>query len=116
MPNRRTALALSMSALVVIALSGTAQAGGDHIRGNNQRWHPATVTISEGTRVTWRAVDVTHTVTAYGGNWSKNVTISAGEHTRKTFHNAGTFKFRCTIHSTLSGGNCTGMCGRVEVT
>ena len=117
MSHRRAVLALVMSALLVVALSGPAQAGGvARIRGNNRRWHPSSVSVTQGTRVVWRAVDVTHTVTAYGGNWSKDVTLSAGERTSKTFRHAGTFKFRCTIHSTLIGGDCSGMCGRVVVT
>ena len=29
--------------------------------------------------------------------------------------NAGTFLFRCTLHSYVSGGVCHGMCGRVVV-
>ena len=54
-------------------------------------------------------------VTAYKGNRNKNVTLSQGQTTSFTFNNAGVYKFRCTIHSTLSNGVCSGMCGKVVV-
>ena len=101
---------------LVLALAGPAQAGTVRVRGNNQRWHPHSVTISAGTRVIWRAVDTTHTVTAYRGNWSKDTTISAGSTTSFTFNNAGTYKYRCTIHSSIVNHRCEGMCGKVVVT
>ena len=31
------------------------------------------------------------------------------------FNSSGTFRFYCTIHGNVSGGNCTGMCGKVLV-
>ena len=108
-------LAVVGALALVLALASPAQAA-VRIRGNNQRWHPHRVDITTGTRVVWRAVDTTHTVTSYSSNWSKNTTINAGERTSFTFNNTGTFKFRCTIHSTLSNGVCSGMCGKVVVT
>ena len=56
-----------------------------------------------------------HTVTAYGGNWSYNKTLQPGERVIKRFRRRGTFKFRCTFHSSLNNGVCTGMCGKVRV-
>jgi plastocyanin len=67
--------------------------------------------------VVWRnPTNKTHTVTAYGRGWSKNVTLSPGERTRHTFRGTGTFKYRCTVegHSDLSDGKCVGMCGKVR--
>ena len=79
------------------------------------RWKPKITNVANGTKVVWKAVVGTHTVTAYSKNWSKNVTISAGQTTSFTFKSAGTYKFRCTIHSTLVNGVCSGMCGKVVV-
>ena len=110
------ALAVVAAFALVLALASPSQAAPVRIRGNNQRWHPHRVDITTGTRVVWRAVDTTHTVTSYSRNWSKNTTIDAGQRTSFTFNNTGTFKFRCTIHSTLSNGVCSGMCGKVVVT
>jgi plastocyanin len=110
-------LALVLTTMVVITMSGTAQAAvAATIRGSGTSWNPTRVTINAGQTVRWKAVSGTHTVTAYGGNWSKNTVISAGETTRKTFKRTGVFKFLCTIHGDVSGGVCTGMCGRVRVT
>jgi plastocyanin len=117
--RNRTRFAVAVFAAAALALgpSGTAQAVvAVTIRGSGTSWNPARATINAGETVRWKAVGSTHTVTAYGGNWSKNTRISAGETTRRTFNSTGTYRFRCTIHSTLSSGNCSGMCGRVVVT
>jgi len=79
------------------------------------RWRPKVVDVATGTKVNWKAVTGTHTVTATSKNWSKNTTISAGQTTSFTFSKTGTFRYRCTIHSSLSSGKCTGMCGKVVV-
>ena|SRR6266446_6341873 len=80
------------------------------------KWSPNKVNVSKGAKVVWRnPTNTNHTVTAYGKGWSKNVTIGPGSSTSFTFKNTGTFKFHCTIHSTLSNGVCSGMCGKVVV-
>jgi plastocyanin len=76
---------------------------------------PRRVEIVPGTRVVWKSVSGNHTVTSYGGGWSKNTMIAQGTQTGFTFQSAGTFKYRCTFHSTLSAGVCSGQCGRVQV-
>jgi plastocyanin len=79
------------------------------------KWKPHKVSVAKGTKVVWKAVSGTHTVTAYAGNWSKNTTIAQGTKTSFVFKKAGVYKFRCTIHSTLVNGVCSGMCGKVVV-
>jgi plastocyanin len=79
------------------------------------RWKPKITDVAKGTKVVWKAVSGSHTVTAYSKNWSKNTSISQGQSTSFTFNSAGTYKFRCTIHSTLSNGVCSGMCGKIVV-
>jgi plastocyanin len=76
---------------------------------------PASLTVHRGTKVVWKAVCMKHTVTAYGGNWSKNVTILRGQTTSRTFKTRGVFKYRCKLHSSLVNGVCSGMCGKVTV-
>ena len=93
------------SAVVVKGVSGAA---GFH-------WSPKITNISHGTKVTWKAISGNHTVTAYKGHWSKNTRVNQGQSTSFTFSNAGVYKFRCTFHSTLSNGVCSGMCGKVVV-
>jgi plastocyanin len=117
-PRSRIARTVTIGAVfvLVLAVAGPAQAATVRIRGRAQRWPPHSVTISTGTRVVWKAVDTTHTVTAYRGDWSKNTTLAAGDTTHFTFRNAGTYKFRCTIHSSIVNGHCEGMCGKIVVT
>ena len=79
------------------------------------RWRPKIMDIASGTKVVWKAVDGSHTVTAYKGAWSKNTTINQGQSTSFTFNNSGVYKFRCLFHSTLTNGVCSGMCGKVVV-
>jgi plastocyanin len=81
----------------------------------NFKWMPKITTVAKGTKVTWKAVSGSHTVTATSKNWSKKTTISQGQTTAFTFKTAGTYRFRCTFHSTVSNGTCSGMCGKVVV-
>ena len=119
MRARRNRYAVASFALAALVLG---PAGAAHavvaatVRGSGSDWRPARVTINAGETVRWRAVGNTHTVTAYGGGWSKDTRITAGESTRKTFNETGVFRYYCTIHADVSGGTCSGMCGRVTVT
>jgi plastocyanin len=79
------------------------------------RWKPHAVSVAKGTKVVWKAVEGTHTVTAWKGPWSKDTTISQGTSTSFTFKQTGVYKFRCRFHSSLVNGVCGGMCGRVTV-
>jgi plastocyanin len=79
------------------------------------KWKPRITTVATGTRVTWKSVVGFHNVTSMGSNWSKKTTISAGQTTSFTFNASGTYRFRCTFHSTVSNGKCSGMCGKVVV-
>lgn len=79
------------------------------------RWKPKAVSVAVGTKVVWKAVTGSHTVTAYKGKWKKNTTLAQGSTTSFTFNTAGVYKFRCTFHSTLVNGVCSGMCGKVVV-
>ena len=85
------------------------------VRGDGSRWRPASVSIARGGAVKWRAVFRSHVVKAYGGNWSYRRSIAQGESVRRVFNSSGRFRYYCTIHGSVSGGNCTGMCGKVLV-
>jgi plastocyanin len=86
------------------------------VKGIVTHWSPTTVRISTGDTIKWKAVSGTHTITAYGGNWHFNHDLAQGQVEDRHFTQAGTFKFRCMIHSTLTNGVCSGMCGKVVVT
>jgi plastocyanin len=101
------AVAPPAQALVVVKASGTSFATG--------QFKPKSLSIAKGTTVKWRALEGSHTVTAYSRNWSKDSNLSVGNPTRFTFNRTGTFKYRCSFHSTLSNGVCSGMCAKVVV-
>ncbi len=66
---------------------------------------PAALTVSKGTTVTWTNKDsAAHTVTTTepgegfnSGNMANGATMSY------TFNNPGTFKYRCSLHSNMTG-------------
>jgi plastocyanin len=85
------------------------------VKAMSTTWTPTTIRISRNDTIKWKAVTGTHTVTAYGGNWQFNHSLNVGSPVARRFTHTGTFKFRCTFHSSLSGNQCTGMCGKVVV-
>ncbi|MDQ4095859.1 MAG: hypothetical protein M3174_06630 [Actinomycetota bacterium] len=79
-------------------------------------WRPATREIHRGDKVVWRnPTDDLHNVTAYGSNWDKSSNLAPGTTTSKRFRRRGTYKYVCTIHGQVEGGQCEGMCGRIRV-
>jgi plastocyanin len=82
---------------------------------NCRHFKPAKVSVAKGAKVVWKDVCLSHTVTAYSRNWSKDVTLSVGDTASRIFRSKGVFKYRCEFHSTLAGGVCSGMCGKVVV-
>jgi plastocyanin len=110
----RGVLSLVAVASMILGQATVAQAA-ERVRASGTSFRPARLKIEEGTRVVWKAIGATHTITAYRGHWSKDVTLSAGETTRFRFTDSGRYKYRCTIHSTLTDGVCSGMCGKIVV-
>jgi len=106
-------------ALVSVLSMVSTASGAVLVRGvstsNGFRWRPKIVDINSGTRVKWKAVSATHTVTATSNNWNKSTTINQGETTGFTFNNNGTYRYRCTLHSDIVNGTCSGMCGKIVV-
>ena len=103
-----TMFAMAPAANSAVVVKGSTTTSGSH-------WKPKITDVAKGTKVVWKAVSGTHTVTSYSKNWSKNVTISTGQQTSFTFNSAGTYRFRCKFHSTLTNGVCSGMCGKIVV-
>jgi plastocyanin len=104
-----------IAALVVSALPafGGATFG---VRATSNRWRPRHTYIARGDTVRWRNPSSRrHTIKAYGGNWSYFRRLPRGEARARRFFSFGTYRYRCTLHSTLSSGSCSGMCGIVHV-
>ncbi len=103
---------------VAAAASGTREAPTrvtKTVKAISDHWSPTTVRISAGDKIRWKAVSNSHTVTAYGGAWQFDLSLASGDVLSHRFAHAGTFKFRCRIHSSLVNGVCSGMCGKVVV-
>jgi plastocyanin len=112
----RSIVAPLLAATLMLASSGVAQANTVVKATGSNHWKPAKTVVAKGTKVIWKnPTGSTHTVTSYGGNWSKNVKLAPGSKTSFTFNSSGTYHFRCKIHSTLLNGVCSGMCGVIKV-
>jgi plastocyanin len=112
---KRLKLLLPAIALVTVFAMAPAANSAVVVKGSGTTWRPKATNISTGTKVVWKAVSGSHTVTAYKGAWSKNTTIAQGTSTSFTFKKSGVYKFRCRFHSSLSNGVCSGMCGKIVV-
>lgn len=114
------ALAAVVLALVLLmpspASSATFVVRAREVSSNTYRWRPARLEIAKGSKVVWRIVDGTHNVTATSNNWNKSTSnLVEGSKTAFTFRRNGTYRYRCTLHSSFSNGKCSGMCGKVVV-
>ena len=68
----------------------------------NGTFNPSTTTISKGTTVTWTLTNGTHTVVSDDGLFTSG-SISSGGTFQHTFDTAGTFTYKCGIHSAMTG-------------
>lgn len=127
---RTTAYALSLVALSLLALAGAgckndssdpygaptspsptppANVPANTVLMSGMVFNPATITVSVGTKVTWKNNDsYAHTSTSDAGVWDSGV-IGGGASASNTFTSAGTFPYHCTYHGAM------GMKGTVVV-
>jgi plastocyanin len=69
----------------------------------NMAFSPKTITIKAGSVVTWENNDtVLHTVTANNGEFTSE-NLESGETFSFTFNTSGTYTYKCTLHSGMSG-------------
>jgi len=115
--QRRLAVIAAAVMIGVTGLIGVATAETFRVRATSSNtWKPKHTYIGKGDRVVWRnPTSRKHNIRAYGGNWSFSRTVPSGERRAKRFRKTGTFRYRCSLHSTLSSGRCSGMCGVVHV-
>ena len=111
----RPLVALTIAVSMVVAFGGAAQAA-TVVKASGTSFRPRSLSVAAGTKVVWKAVSGSHTVTAYKGRWTKNSGLPNGGKTSFTFSNPGTYKYFCRFHGSVSGGVCSGMCGKVTVT
>jgi plastocyanin len=66
-------------------------------------FRPKKISIAKGTRVRWVNKDsVNHTTTANGGQWDSG-SLGPGDAFSRTFKKAGTFRYHCSLHSSMVG-------------
>ena len=116
----RVVMSVALLLVTLLLLGSVASAATFRVRGvatdAGFRWRPKALSVPTGSRVVWKMVSGTHNVTSISNNWNKSSgNIGAGGTTAFTFNNGGTYRYRCTLHSTLSNGTCNGMCGKVVV-
>lgn len=121
--NLRRILVSVVAAVALIGMSVPAPADTSRIKASGSpgsyKWGSGFKHITKGDKVVWKnPTGAAHTVTAYAGSWSKNSNVPSGGQTSFKFTRKGSFKYRCITqgHSSLSGGECKGMCGEIHVT
>jgi plastocyanin len=111
----RLLIVVAIATLLVVP-AGLSHARRLRISVIGNQWSPAHPAVDKGDVVVWRNNGSRlHDVVSYGGNWRKRARLAPGQTSRRRFRRAGTFKFRCTLHSTLRNGSCRGMCGMIHV-
>jgi plastocyanin len=99
-----------LAAMAVVASIGVAaavvpaQAGSSKtVAVKNNAFSPTTVKIHKGDKVVWKWTQggVAHNVTPASGSAGSKTTSKKGFTFSKTFSKAGTFKYVCTIHSSM---------------
>jgi len=91
----------------ILLLSGCTQQqtnpGTNTVSIENFSFNPNTLTVPNGTTVTWINNDnVDHTVTAEGGLFNSGP-LSNGQNFTYTFTVPGTYNYSCSIHTSMKG-------------
>jgi plastocyanin len=119
--SRRAFATVSLASCLVLLLAAAPQAAvvvkavASDASPTGYAFRPKTLEVAPGTKVTWKAVSGSHDVTSTSKNWSKSSPLQIGLTTIYTFTKAGTYRYRCTIHSSIVDGRCRGQCGKVVV-
>jgi plastocyanin len=103
-----TILVFALVASLVGCSTKTTPSGNGNLSKNvvhitNYSFQPESITINKGESVTWVNDDsVTHTVTS-DTNLFDSGSISADGNFTYTFSQSGTFRYHCSIHSSMKG-------------
>jgi plastocyanin len=100
------ALLVALSLHVTPVLIGTeprARATTARVRIVDDAFRPRVLTISRGTRVRWVNVGSSvHTTTSTRGLWDSGL-LEPGESYSRVFRRSGTFRYVCTVHTSMTG-------------
>jgi plastocyanin len=112
-------LAVGLVGAMLVLIPGVADAGRVKIKANctgGCHWAPSFKRVAKGTKIIWKnPTNVFHDVKSYKGHWLRKRNLPPGARTHKRLRRHGVYFFRCTIHSTLVNGVCSGMCGKIKV-
>jgi plastocyanin len=98
---RRLAVAVSLSAVALLAVGSAATAADGAVSMDSNAFAPSSVTINRGDSVTWTNNEqVPHDAT--GSGWFTPM-LTLGQSATVTFNSAGTFNYLCTIHPEMTG-------------
>lgn len=93
-----------VAAMLVVGVASVALAASTIKATDNKTWSPQTKTVSKGTKVVWKNnTGRLHNVVSTSSNWSKSSSLPSGGSTSHTFKKSGTYKYRCTLHSGMTG-------------
>jgi plastocyanin len=98
---------VAIAAAMALAV-GVAQGAGGTVKASNYKFAPKTLTITKGSKVTWKWVNGGHTVTFVKGTFNKSLN-STNPIVSRTFKNPGTYRYYCSIHRSF------GMTGKIVV-
>lgn len=101
---KRGLVVLVMAVMLQSVSAAAAQAVGVIKARNNNNWGPARIKVDVNEKVVWKnPTSVEHIVKATTGGWHKNSRIGPGERTTHKFGMAGTYGYKCTLHSGMRG-------------
>jgi plastocyanin len=108
MNSKKINVLIIVSAVVpILLLSGCTQQpnnpGTNTVSMKNLAFNPSTLSVPNGTTVTWINNDnVGHTVIAEGGLFSSGL-LGNGQNFTYTFSTPGTYNYSCSIHQGMRG-------------
>lgn len=83
-------------------------AQGNQVTLSNFKFEPKTLTVPEGTTVTWTNKEGTHTIKSDADAFGSK-TLKAGESFTYEFTKAGKYPYYCGFHGSKGGGDMAGV-------
>jgi plastocyanin len=100
---RRTFTAVAIATALGLAVAPAHAGTTKTVSVKNNAFSPSTVSLKKGSKVSWKWTQggVSHNVTPAAGGAGSKTTSKKGYTFTKTFSKAGTFRYVCTLHSSM---------------